>query len=227
MAIFSRTRKAGDEEDATALEQDSELDLPVKPASRPSAGVVVPSRPPAMPPLGPAESRGAEARALPARTAETRTMEGKSVAEMTRASDMARRLVESPPPIRQETELRKLTVGREISLQGDITHCDQLIVEGSVTANLSCQEVAIMESGVLKGAVEIGQVEVRGLFEGTLTVTGRLMIRSTGRVVGKIRYGQIEIEIGGQISGEIEAQAPAKAPGKNGAAAAPAAAGML
>ena len=79
-----------------------------------------------------------------------------------------------------------------------------------------------MESGVLKGTVEIGSIEVRGLFEGTLNVSGRLLIRSTGRVVGKVRYGQIEIEIGGQISGELEAQPPAKNANKNVGAMAPA-----
>jgi cytoskeletal protein CcmA (bactofilin family) len=52
-----------------------------------------------------------------------------------------------------------------------------------------------------------------------------LLIRSTGRVVGKVHYGQIEIEIGGQISGEIEAQPPAKSV-KNGPVAAVASAGM-
>jgi len=32
------------------------------------------------------------------------------------------------------------------------------------------------------------------------------LIRSTGKVTGTIRYGQIEIECGGQISGDIQAQ---------------------
>ena len=32
----------------------------------------------------------------------------------------------------------------------------------------------------------------------------RLIIRSTGRIVGTVRYGQIEIERGGVISGQIE-----------------------
>ena len=32
----------------------------------------------------------------------------------------------------------------------------------------------------------------------------RLTIRSTGRIQGKIRYGQIEIEPGGEISGEVQ-----------------------
>ncbi|HEY5208247.1 MAG TPA: polymer-forming cytoskeletal protein [Stellaceae bacterium] len=222
MAIFSRTKKPGDDGDNSVLDQDSELDLPVKPASRPSGGGAVPTRIAAVPPVGPSE-KTSEPRSANARTAaEIKAMEGKAVADMTRPSDMARKLVEAPPPAKVEPELRRLTVGREISLQGDITHCDQLVVEGSVTANVTCQEVAIMESGVLKGVVEIGHVEVRGLFEGTLNVTGRLLIRSTGRVVGKVHYGQIEIEIGGQISGEIESQPTAKGAAKNGAAVAPA-----
>ena len=233
MAIFSRSKKSGDEGEVATLEQDSELDLPVKPTARPAVvGPVpaVPNRPTAMPPPGSGENRAHDSRGNAPRSAEPKSMEGKAVAEIARPSDMARRFVDAPPPSpapisRAEPELRKLTVGREISLQGDITHCDQLIVEGSVTANLSCQDVAIMESGVLKGTVEIGSIEVRGLFEGTLNVSGRLLIRSTGRVVGKVRYGQIEIEIGGQISGEVEAQPPAKT-AKNGAGA-PALAGTL
>jgi cytoskeletal protein CcmA (bactofilin family) len=40
-----------------------------------------------------------------------------------------------------------------------------------------------------------------------LVVRKRLLIKATGRVSGTIRYGQIEIECGGQISGDIQAQA--------------------
>ena len=35
-----------------------------------------------------------------------------------------------------------------------------------------------------------------------------LLIKATGKVSGTIRYGQIEIECGGQISGDIQAQVP-------------------
>ncbi|HEX4113360.1 MAG TPA: polymer-forming cytoskeletal protein [Stellaceae bacterium] len=221
MAIFNRSKRAGDEEEGeiATQDQDSDLDLPVKPAARPSPGSMVPARYNTVMPPAPSETRAIESRGIAPRSGDIKTMEGRPVAEMTRPSDMARRLVEAPPPAKLDSELRKLTVGREISLQGEITHCDQLVVEGSVTANLSCQEVAIMESGVLKGAVDIGHIEVRGLFEGTLNVSGRLLIRSTGRVVGKVHYGQIEIEIGGQISGEVEAQTPTKSLMKNGSGA--------
>ena len=104
-------------------------------------------------------------------------------------------------------EARKLIVGREISLSGEITSCDKLIVEGSVEANLqNCHDVELAETGLFKGSASIDEIEVRGRFEGHLTVRKRLLIRATGRVSGTIRYGQIEIECGGQISGDIQAQ---------------------
>jgi cytoskeletal protein CcmA (bactofilin family) len=113
----------------------------------------------------------------------------------------------APAPHKGEAEIRQLIVGREISLSGEIKSCDRLIVEGSVEANLqSCQDVNIAESGLFRGAATIDDAEIRGRFEGTLSVRNRLFIRSTGRVSGTVRYGQIEIECGGQISGDIQAQ---------------------
>jgi cytoskeletal protein CcmA (bactofilin family) len=121
-----------------------------------------------------------------------------------------------PPPVRsarQEAEVRQLIVGREISLKGEITHCDRLLIEGSVEANLSdCRDVEIAESGLFKGEAGIESAEIHGRFEGTLTVRKRLFIRATGIVTGTIRYGQIEIERGGRIAGDI--QATLDAPGE-------------
>jgi cytoskeletal protein CcmA (bactofilin family) len=108
---------------------------------------------------------------------------------------------------RSETDVRTLIVGREISLSGEINSCNKLVVEGSVEANLqNCRDVDISETGLFKGSASIDEAEVRGRFEGNLTVRKRLLIRATGKVTGTIRYGQIEIECGGQISGDIHAQ---------------------
>jgi len=115
-----------------------------------------------------------------------------------------------PPPRRNESGLRQLTVGREISLSGEIASCDTLIVEGSVEANLqNCRDVDIAETGQFKGTAEIDNADVRGTFEGNLIVRKRLLIRSGGQVSGTIRYSQIEIELGGQISGDVQMNADA------------------
>jgi len=110
-----------------------------------------------------------------------------------------------PPAARRESEARKLTVGREISLSGEIASCDVLVVEGSVEANLqNCRDVDIAESGLFKGSATIDNADVRGMFEGSLVVRKRLLIRAGGQVSGTIRYSQIEIEAGGQISGDVQ-----------------------
>ena len=114
-----------------------------------------------------------------------------------------------PSPRRGDAGLRQLTVGREISLSGEIASCDTLFVEGSVEANLqNCRDVEIAETGLFKGSAEIDNADVRGIFEGNLLVRKRLLIRSGGQVSGTIRYGQIEIELGGQISGDVQASEP-------------------
>ena len=98
----------------------------------------------------------------------------------------------------------KLTVGPNIKLKGvEITDCDTLVVEGTVEATMNSRVIQIAAQGAFKGSAEIDIAEVRGTFDGNLTVRQKLVIFSTGKVTGKIRYGKIVIEEGGQLSGEI------------------------
>ena len=168
-------------------------------------------------PMKPARSSGQPAMVAPLGRAPTPVPprmpdQARSPGEAARPVDTAARpgmaLADTAPAARNsEADVRKLIVGREISLSGEITSCDKLLVEGSVEANLqNCHDVDIAESGLFKGSATIDEIEVRGRFEGNLIVRKRLLIRASGRVSGTIRYGQIEIECGGQISGDIQAQ---------------------
>jgi cytoskeletal protein CcmA (bactofilin family) len=193
-------RKKSDHEEESVMSDASEgLGLPAKPMSpRPIGALGVAPRPL---PAGPAPVAAAGA------LAQTPTT---TLPPATRPLDTPTRRPEGPiipTPKARDTEQRRLIVGREISLTGEITSCDRLIVEGSVEANLTnCREVEIAESGLLKGTAAIEDAEVRGRFEGTLTVRKRLHIKATGKVVGQVRYGQLEIECGGQVSGDVQAQ---------------------
>ena len=121
-----------------------------------------------------------------------------------------------------ETAGSKLTVGPNIKLKGvEITDCDTLVVEGTVEATMDSRVIQITEQGAFRGSAEIDIAEIHGEFDGTLTVRDKLVIYSTGKVSGKIRYGKVVIEEGGQLSGEIEAGISGNS---RSAAAAPAAA---
>jgi cytoskeletal protein CcmA (bactofilin family) len=98
----------------------------------------------------------------------------------------------------------KLIVGPNIKLKGaEITDCDTLVVEGRVEASMNSRVIQIHEGGTFTGKVEIDVAEVRGRFEGELTARKRLVVFASGRVSGKIRYGKVSIEDGGEIAGDI------------------------
>ena len=99
----------------------------------------------------------------------------------------------------------KLIVGPNIKLKGvEITDCDTLVVEGRVEATMDSRVIQIAERGAFKGSAEIDLAEIHGEFDGDLTVRQKLMIYSTGKVSGKIRYGKVVIEEGGQLSGDVQ-----------------------
>ena len=100
----------------------------------------------------------------------------------------------------------KLTVGPNIKLKGvEITDCDTLVVEGTVEATMDSRVIHIAENGAFRGSAEIDIAEIHGEFNGSLTVRQKLVIYSSGKVNGKIRYGKVVIAEGGQLAGEIEA----------------------
>ncbi|MBF0166302.1 MAG: polymer-forming cytoskeletal protein [Alphaproteobacteria bacterium] len=125
--------------------------------------------------------------------------------------DIPRRVVDIPGSQRrpmssgQEVDGKKLIVGRDICLTGEISACDRLVVEGRVEASLTdARSVDISETGFFKGNAEVEEASIAGCFEGKLIVNGRLSIRGTGRVRGTVRYASLVVEQGGQIAGSVE-----------------------
>lgn len=110
-----------------------------------------------------------------------------------------------------KNETKRLIVGRGISLNGKISFCDRLVIDGKVEAELEeCHTVEVTENGTFKGAAEITGAEISGHYEGSLTVRENLLIRGTGRVSGTVRYGRLHIEDGGEINGDVKAISAAK-----------------
>ena len=114
----------------------------------------------------------------------------------------------TPPaaPVTEATGGSQLTVGPNIKLKGvEITDCDTLVVEGTVEATMNSRVIRIAENGAFHGTAEIDIAEIHGRFDGSLTVREKLVIYGSGKVSGKIRYGKVVIEEGGELTGQIEA----------------------
>jgi cytoskeletal protein CcmA (bactofilin family) len=107
---------------------------------------------------------------------------------------------------RSDAKGSKLIVGPDIKLKGaEITDCDTLVVEGRVEAAMDSRVIQIAGTGVFCGTAGIDVAEIHGRFEGELTARKQLVIHNTGKVTGKIRYGKLTIEEGGELSGDIGA----------------------
>jgi len=102
----------------------------------------------------------------------------------------------------------KLIVGPNIKLKGvEIDDCDTLVVEGRVEATMVSRAIQIAENGAFIGKVDVDVAEIRGDFKGEMTARKKLVIHASGRVSGKIRYGKMLVQEGGEIGGDIGALA--------------------
>jgi cytoskeletal protein CcmA (bactofilin family) len=124
--------------------------------------------------------------------------------EIPRRTDLA------PVPVRNEASAapaskdKTMAVGRDVELRGEISACDRLIVDGTVELKLTGgRMLQIGNTGLFTGTAEVAEAEISGRFEGDLTVPERLTIRAGGQVRGRIRYGQIVIEAGGELTGDV------------------------
>lgn len=123
-------------------------------------------------------------------------------------AEIPRRTMEVPGVARRpdhQGEGKKLIVGRDIELSGEISACDRLVVEGKVTADLTdAGIIEVSQTGMFRGTAIVDEADISGEFNGSLTVRRKLTIRSTGRVHGAILYARIVIELGGEAHGTIE-----------------------
>ena len=117
----------------------------------------------------------------------------------------------APAPSSEETNKpaaerkeSKLVVGHDIKIKGvEISDCDTLVVEGRVEATLDSRVLEIAEHGVFQGTIAVDHAEIRGRFEGEITVRKQLIVHASGKVSGKVRYAKIKMEEGAEIAGDL------------------------
>lgn len=160
-------------------------------------------------------NNGASANRIPPQNVNPLNTPSKPVSSVLANPPAIHDVSESPSPSESETKNEtvakpeggsRLIVGPDVKLKGaEIQDCDVLVVEGRVEATMDSRVIQIAEKGAFSGKVGIDVAEIHGHFEGELTARSQLIIHATGRVNGKIRYGKILIEEGGELSGDIAA----------------------
>jgi cytoskeletal protein CcmA (bactofilin family) len=106
-----------------------------------------------------------------------------------------------PRPAAEPAERRTLVVGRGISVQGTISDAERLVVEGTVEASMiHAAELFVAEGGVFKGEIQVEEAEIAGTIDGVVTARTSLLVRASGRVLGRARCRRLSVEDGGQLT---------------------------
>ena len=100
---------------------------------------------------------------------------------------------------------KRLLIGKQIRMSGEIAGCDKLVVEGKVKATLSdVKAIEVTANGTFEGEAEVESAVIAGTYEGSLKVNGHLEVAATGCVKGSVSYKTIMVANGGKLLGSIE-----------------------
>lgn len=120
-----------------------------------------------------------------------------------------RRVADIPNPAvmrgGDDAEGKRLIVGKQVHITGEISGCERLVVDGHVDAKVSgVKALDVTANGTFKGSSEVDSASVAGTYDGDLKVNGHLEIAASGVVTGKVSYKTIAVANGGRLQGAIE-----------------------
>lgn len=119
-----------------------------------------------------------------------------------------------PAPVQRALPARKeaAMIGPSISIKGDLTGEEDLIVEGRVegTIDLKQNDLTVGKDGRVKAGVGANTIFVDGEVDGDLTGDEQVVIRRSGQVQGNIIAPRVTLEDGCKFRGSIDMDMPAK-----------------
>ncbi|MEF3367270.1 polymer-forming cytoskeletal protein [Methylocystis sp. 9N] len=94
-------------------------------------------------------------------------------------------------------------VGAGVTLKGEISAPDAIVVDGTIEGDVSTRLLLLGQGGVIRGRVSVTEADVSGWISDQIEVKQSLVVRATGRIEGKVSYGDIELEKGAVITGDL------------------------
>jgi len=113
----------------------------------------------------------------------------------------------SSPSSRDNGTRRKSgTIGTSITIHGDVTGEEDLIVDGVIegTVNLKDNNLVVSENGKVTANVNARVIRVDGEVKGELRGSEQVSISPSGKVSGDIRAPRVVLEDGCQFKGSVD-----------------------
>ena len=108
----------------------------------------------------------------------------------------------------QPESFESVVIGDGVFVKGTFTVPAKAVVNGVIEGDLTAEEVLVGPTGKITGRVSAKVLDVRGELHNNIISEKSLIIRSTGKIAGKVQYVEIEIEKGGEVQGTLNQTAP-------------------
>ena len=96
-------------------------------------------------------------------------------------------------------------IGSSITIDGEISGDEDLVIQGTVKGKISLKESLFVEaSGVVEADIEVQNVEITGKVTGNIAATDKVELKADCRVVGDVRAPRILIADGASFKGNVD-----------------------
>ncbi|MDP9034795.1 MAG: polymer-forming cytoskeletal protein [Myxococcota bacterium] len=96
-------------------------------------------------------------------------------------------------------------IGAGITIEGEITTDDDIVIAGTVRGKLSAKEaVTIEQGGIVEADVSGASLAVAGSLTGDVTAAERVDLQAGARVVGNVKAARMTIADGAQFKGNVD-----------------------
>jgi cytoskeletal protein CcmA (bactofilin family) len=109
-------------------------------------------------------------------------------------------------PARPAPSGERATIGRSITIRGDVTGDEDLLIQGRVDGSVSLREhaVTIGPDGVVKASIIGRVVSIEGRVEGNISADEQIILRTSATVQGDISAPRVVLEDGAKFRGGVE-----------------------
>jgi len=96
-------------------------------------------------------------------------------------------------------------IGAGITIEGEISADEEIVVQGTVRGKLDAREGVIVEAGgTVEADITSGPLTVVGNVTGNISSSDRVDLQSGARVIGNVKATRITIADGAQFKGNVD-----------------------
>ncbi len=96
-------------------------------------------------------------------------------------------------------------IGAGITIEGEITTDEDVVVQGTVRGKLNAKEgVSVEQGAVVEADITGGPLTVAGSVTGNVNSTDRVDLQAGAKVIGNVKATRITIADGAQFKGNVD-----------------------